>query len=306
MPKLDLDKIIEFSKLKPNKSYFIESEMDYFNFKEVHEPKGTDLSSWETSMTEPGQHRDDSFRYVVHGVHNTNSLPRLDQKIFLIQYCRDCINKDNDIDLLEEPQRISEKPIISASLIDQAHRATWGNAGYILKVPFDNILKTAREDIGTFYAQGKILVEQLYLEKEKLGIARPETILNSTSKTNYNEIVTTGTGKGGKKVSIEGVFVKVLPDGEYVDQDLATRIMNVALAQNLPIIRIQESFYEYEDIKPEINEEYNWLAIHTNGKRYFFDVDKKRLEVMEMASGDLLIDIIKGGKAKAELVYRPE
>ena len=46
----------------------------------------------------------------------------------------------NPIDLLRNPERISEKGVISTSLIDETHRETWRGGGYILRVPLDIVM----------------------------------------------------------------------------------------------------------------------------------------------------------------------
>jgi hypothetical protein len=65
------------------------------------------------------------------------------------------IDPSRNIDLLQQPQRVAEKTMISTSYIDQKQRATWGPAGFILKVPEGNILESHAQDVATPFYGGK-------------------------------------------------------------------------------------------------------------------------------------------------------
>ena len=240
-------------------------------------------SLWETQMTNPKEHKKDGFQYVVHAVHNEHSVARLHQKSFILsEMVRGETVNYEDIDLLKTPENIHKKPIISTSLIDPRHRATWSAGGYILSVPSENILVTAERDIGTLYHKGQDLVTDLYSERDVFGIADPKLVLGRTCFTDYNEIVLTGTGRTGKQVGIEGVFVKVLPNGEYVNPSLARKLQRVAEDHNLPYIKIEQPFYPYSEMKePQVSEQKNWFAIHSEGVRYFIIPTEKIFDVLE-------------------------
>lgn len=104
--------------------------------------------SWNTGFTDPAAHDETRFKYLVHGLQGKAG------EIVQILHAIDRMKRGEGdllqmIDLLEQPYRIGNKKIISASVIDQDHRITFGNGGLILKTPFENILDAAPQDIGT-------------------------------------------------------------------------------------------------------------------------------------------------------------
>lgn len=241
----------------------------------------TDLSGWETSLTEPDKHNDQKFCYLVHAVKDKNSgANAIQQRHILEDMIRDPSIKFNSIDLLKEPHRISEKSVISSSLIDENHCETWTAGGYILRAPLDNILKTASEDIGTNFVKGEETAHALYQERNTKGIASPERVLGYTSANDYNKIVLAGTGRTGKKVEISGVFVKVFPDGSLVDDELTYELRRIAYRNNWPIIEISEPVMEYSDSKPEAYAE-KIFGLQKKGIRYSFDIERQSFEVYQ-------------------------
>lgn len=249
---------------------------------ELYGLQGQDLSFWETGMTNPRNHDDSRFRYLIHAVQDTHSVVRPMQMIVLCEQMKagDTV-ASNKMDLLETPQRISEKPIISTSLIDQSHTETWASGGYILEASLDNILKTASSDIGTNFGGGSDLVTKLYQERDCKGIASPYVTLKFTSPKEYNEIVVAGTGRTDKKVQIHGVFVKVFPNGQYVDAPLAQKLVGIAKRNNWPVVRIKERVEVYEDKDPYVNDDKTWFALHSNGLRYFLNPVDQDFLMME-------------------------
>lgn len=215
-------------------------------------PSSSDLSGWE-KLTDPKKHSDTYFRYLVHTVVSENNIGSPIQKLFILQEMqRDQSIKFEAIDLLATPERIAEKGVISTSLIDSKHRETWQAGGYILRVPTGNILETHSQDCGTAFHTAEKTRAALYQKRDAEGIANPDTILQLTSAHSYNEIVVAGTGRNGEKVDIAGVFVKVFPNGELVDEALARRMRMIAYSRKLPVIEIQESFFLYQEGKPTI------------------------------------------------------
>ncbi len=231
-------------------------------------PSSTDLSGWER-LTDPRSHSDSNFKYQIHAVASNTYVRHALQQIFILeQMKRDPTLKYERIDLLTTPDKIAEKTIISTSLIDAEHRETWVGAGYILRVPTANILKTSSSDIGTQFHEGVKTRARLYSERDTQGIADPNRILQYTSPCAYNEVVVTGTGRNGEKVEIAGVFVKVFPNGELVDEDLTRRIQPLAWCRNLPIVRIQEPFFPYQNGQVRVFPDgFNYTL---NGKLYLF------------------------------------
>ena len=185
----------------------------------------------------------------------------------------------NDIDLLTNPEKITEKRVISTSLIDQDHTDTWRAVGYILRVPVDNILKTCAEDCGTDFMRGAQTTNTLYQKRDTNGIANPNTVLAHSSPKSYNEIVLAGTGRTGQKVEIVGVFIKIFPDGEEVDPESTSQIRYAAYRLNVPIIKIKERVNEYADSKPETYSKETGFGVNDNRIRYMFDSEKQLLDV---------------------------
>ncbi len=215
-------------------------------------PSSTDLSGWKR-LTDPKKHSDTDFRYLVHAVVSETDVGHSRQQQFLCQeILRDPTIPYNRIDILATPERIAEKGVISTSLIDSEHRETWRAGGYILRVPTDNILKTHSQDVGTQFHTGEKTREALYRERDEKGLANPDTILQCTSPHAYNEVVVAGTGRTGRKVEIAGVFVKVFPNREQVDESLARRVRSIAYSRQLPVLEIQESFNPYKEEGPGV------------------------------------------------------
>ncbi len=241
-----------------------------------------DLSRWESSMTDPKTHGE-TFRYLVHAVHNDNSVTRIMQKALLCQeFHRDQRIENNNINLLQNPEQIAQKPLISASLIDENRTATWAPGGYILQVPLDNILQTASQDIGTFFWNGQDTVQKLYADRDLLGIADPDRVLRKTdvfSAMSYNEVVLTGTSRTGKEVKVQGVFAKVLPNGEYVNVGLSSTLSRVAAFSDLPFVRIQEPFSPYQEEGLNLKEDF--FAVTVQGVRYLFIPAEQKFQVLE-------------------------
>ncbi len=242
--------------------------------------RGGNISDWETSLTDPHSHGK-NFRYLVHAVHDGYSVSRLMQKQMLCELAveRKIDFRANKIDLLQDPERIAEKPIISTSLIDENHRSTWAPGGYILTVPVDNILRTASRDIGTLFFGGLDEVKKLYAERDLREIDNPDSVLAYTSgicSSGYNEIVLTGTGRTGKKVQIQGVFAKMLPDGQYINDDLGSTLSWMAASRHLPFLKIQEPFIPYKDKDPDVSEKGDWFAVHDNDVRYVLLPEKEK------------------------------
>jgi len=246
---------------------------EQFNFKSV----------WETPMTDPAQHDSTNFRYVVHAIQPEFGIGQTMQAIFLIQEQMKNPNiKYNRINLLRAPRRIADKPLISASLIDDTHTGTWQSfGGFILKVPADNILKTSSSDCGTLFYGGADVVAQLYKERDTQGVASPEDLLQLTSSYSYNEVVLAGTGRTGKKVEVIGVFAKVLPNGAFVAEDLTSILGKLAGQNGWPFVRIQEAFYPYEDCAPAVSEDGRWLGFNADGKRYILAREGAHFSVTE-------------------------
>ena len=245
-------------------------------------PPSVDLSGWETTLTDPREHSLDHFRYLVHAVSIQGSMPNLIQQQFLIEeMIRDPSGiKYINIDLLCNPEKIAEKPVISASLIDAEHRETWKAGGYILRVPVENILKTCGEDCATYFVKSEETRAKLEQERKLYGVANPDVVLAYPS-SRYNEIVLAGTGSTGKSVEISGIFVKIFPDGELVDEELEQKLKSITYQRGLPVVRIQEPVYPYIDSAPNIFKEDRAFGINKDGVRYIFHTEHSSFQIAQ-------------------------
>jgi hypothetical protein len=148
---------IDFSKLKglkPAGGYDIGSQDTTGSRRTVYSKETPEAiaASWANGFTDPREHNDGSFRYLVHGLQDQASDTI--QTLALIGQMRRGQAGDigEKIDLLMEPHKVGDKKIVSASVIDQNHRVTFGDAGLILKTPPENVLDAFPEDAGTDFA----------------------------------------------------------------------------------------------------------------------------------------------------------
>lgn len=188
--------------------------------------------SWLNSFTDPKNHDAGQFTYFVHGL--GSPIMRTLQSIASIELGLD--PKIANIDLEREPLRIAEKPIISSSVIDPRHRATWGDAGLILRVPPENILNIFSQDAGTRYFDAAKVLEQ----KSAQLACTVEELLEQTQPTSYNEVIIQGSTEAGN-VEIIGFFIKKFSDNSLVEEELAKKIVGLAYIHNLPRVEILDS-----------------------------------------------------------------
>lgn len=205
--------------------------------------------SWENGFTDPAKHDDGRFRYLVHGIQG--QATDINQKLFLIKMQREGDAEDlgEVIDLLMQSHRIGDRKIISASVIDQDHRETFGNAGLVLRTPAKNVLDAFPEDAGTDFANpGREIARS---NKHKCSV---DELMLASSDESWNEVRLVGTTEDGK-VQVAGFWVKVTEDGRIIDQETARQLQDVAMRKGLPLIKIiqKEKKYELEDHPPEVN-----------------------------------------------------
>lgn len=225
--------------------------------------------NWNNTTTDPSQHNPKSFRYIVHAVQDP--MLRAYRDLMSIQMQLDSgIQTDpgRNIDLLRAPDRVPEKPLISASFIDQDHRATWGRVGFILEVPPVNIISTNTQDVGSPFYQGLDWVRQKLRARSLMS---PNALLAGTVPTDSNEVEITGTHPDDltKKVRIIGVFVKRLPSGRIpeVPNELLRQIQGVAYRLKVPIIEVEEPVTPYQETEPEAIV-YNLYGLKSKGIPY--------------------------------------
>jgi hypothetical protein len=154
------------------------------------------------------------------------------------------IDTDKAIDLMETPERISDKAVISGSLIDQNHLQTWAMSGFVLAVPPENIVAASPDNLEIEEAMipgaTKAKIEQVLAQARKKGKPSPADLLDASNPKQYNEVGFVGKTKSGSKVKIIGAFIKTeLSTGKDLCNDAqAARIKDLAKAHDWPIVRI--------------------------------------------------------------------
>jgi len=217
--------------------------------------KGQDeRRSWnEDNLTSPHDYKNDPyhFRFLTYSVEGGTA----DDKSWFMalqvvhSQVQQKYGKPNDYDpqvinVLEEPDKISEKRVISASLIDQNHKATWGSSGFLLTITPSNVVATHTHDAGTDTYMGQIAPSTAQMEKERLfekyGIGSPQNLLNNSSTQFYNEVVLQGTGDDGQKIQITGIFIKVKKGRSKLSNSLLGYYRQLSAKYGWPIVYIYE------------------------------------------------------------------
>ncbi len=135
-------------------------------------------------LSDPRQHQDKDFCYAVHCV-----SPFWREKFLAAKHRAGTYRADQDIDLVSAPERLSQKEILFASIIDPQHLTTWSRTFYLLKFPFDAIVATHNQDSCTSHAEALRLLE--------LGCKptmTPRELLSFTSPDVHNEVILKGEG----------------------------------------------------------------------------------------------------------------
>ena len=155
------------------------------------------------------------------------------------------LNLAKSIDLMVVPERIADKPVISSSLIDNEHLQTWGNSGFILVTPDENVFAASPTDLGIDSAMvpgtpAARVQEVLTRTRKKFGKPTPAELLSRTSPKQLNEVGLVGRSPAGKEVKIVGTFVKVdINTGvDLCDKAQAEKIQKISRKNGWPVIRI--------------------------------------------------------------------
>lgn len=185
-------------------------------------------TQWEQGFSAPQQYGQDQFRLLVHGIQS--QVTRAIQYIALIE--KSGFDNDHHVDLLQSPQLIGSKKLISCSIIDQDHRGTFGDAGFILRAPFDNVMAMSPEDLGTNFFNPNETHGHMSTSKKHMNI---DALLGSTSPRRWNEIVLSGQTEAGE-VKIVGAFVKTDRRGTPIDPEIAVQVRMAAAQIGAPLI----------------------------------------------------------------------
>lgn len=223
-------------------------------------------STWDPiHFTDPLQHNDGSYMYLVHTIMGEASKvaevmvgggsTQQDQQNFQAMLRRyigySTIDRKNPIkkrlmvrfyeEYLKNPA-ILRKNIVSSSVISHAKHATYYPFGLIMRVPQECIYITSPSDVGVANRTSDILAElQDKQQKAQSQIYSPQEILQATTgadgDTGYNEVVVIGTAPEGKQVEVTGIFVKTDGQGNLfmrnglISKDVGTPYVNEEIQQ---------------------------------------------------------------------------
>ncbi|MEK6951188.1 MAG: hypothetical protein AABX13_05700 [Nanoarchaeota archaeon] len=225
-----------------------------------------------SELTDPRHHDPQQFCYIVHGIN-----PVAKNGLLLAAINMEGYDFSQEIDLLCEPERISEKKLISTSIINQDHQGTWGDVFFILDVPWNNFVSISPLDQATNITRPAPVLEYArrpYLTPSRLIEQTRWCSLGSSSA--YNEVVVTGTRKR-KKVKITGIGIKLTDVGEKVrEPEEAPRMRKIGKQLGVPTVELL-GYSRIEDSEAEISKSYREgqaqvqaVYINREGYRYFF------------------------------------
>ena len=204
-------------------------------------------------FTDPKRHDDKNFRYVVFGMMNAVAAKGTAYTT-----------------ILQNPD-ILKTWMISTSIIDQNHRATYYPYGLILDVPAKNFLSASAKDQSfknyASQSSGNMVIDndrrqEVMNSANSFPIPKsPQDLLDATRGKNggygYNEIVVLGMAPGGSTISISGIFKKVDSKGDnyvrpgmgmqkaeknpYVSSAIDDLLKKLATARGIPIVPITDT-----------------------------------------------------------------
>jgi len=173
--------------------------------------------------------------------------------------------------LISNPDQLKSF-MLSTSLIDEDHRATYYPYGFILTVPEHNVVSTRSEDQafknrkaddGTM-AQAVLMDSKAEVRRvaAEYPLAPPDQILAKVVRaggrirgqdgdSGYNEIVVLGTAPGGSEVRVSGIFMKVDSRGNryqrkgdkkgaYVTDAIHTKLLALSSGRGIPIVKLAD------------------------------------------------------------------
>lgn len=200
------------------------------------------IKKWTNVQTKPQNHDPAHFNYIVHGfrepiyfvLHSLGILPILAFNGIEVDV------ETRFMNLFQNPAAIADKIHISASYIDQDHRATHGPYGFILDVPGDNIIETWDDDPGEFLPT-KAWMKQRF---KKRNLTTPNKLIKKTEYNMHNELLIIGTHPQdpSSEVKISGIFIKLDETGRpLIPLWMIEKLELIAKQHNLaPPVYIEE------------------------------------------------------------------
>lgn len=202
-------------------------------------------STWTaSSFTLPTEHDPKKFTYLVHAIPNAQGMKQW------VEWREDHMVGEKDvmklkqINLISQPERITEIPRLSCSVISDKKLDTFASMGVILDTKPDNVLITHHEDAGTgsfdYYFNPEQYAKRIAEDVRQFPtILTPKELLAKESEQ-YNEVVLlTHTDKN--KVRVTGFFIKIDKNGKKMISDYEyQQIKKAAAKSGLPIIKIKD------------------------------------------------------------------
>lgn len=244
------------------------------------------IKSWDF-LTDPKNHNENNFCYLVHGLQN--SISRIKQFLFI--YEKGGWNDAHYFNLLESPLEINKKKLISASVVNNSHIKTYGELGLIIKSPFENILHTCISDNGTDFTNPEFV-----LQNSKKIILPIESLIKQSYKNNsYNEVVLTGETISGK-VEVVGFWINTFEDNEPIDRDGADKLSFFAKKYNLPLIKFVRNIDDLQDKLFKVldnikNKNYYSLAINESEKKLLMDCTEGNFRIIDENLKETKLDL---------------
>ncbi len=238
---------------------------------------------WENGFSNPNEPSIDGFRYLVHAV--AGKASKISQMIYALSKDNAKIDNSQHIDLLINPEKISDKKIISASVIENDKSATFAEVGFILRCPHKNVLKMSCQDNGTNFTNIDMALSKLSQEKVIMNLDSLMEGTNGQSGISYNEVVLAGETDAGK-VEIVGIFIKNNKKGFPVDKETAGAIRSLSYRLNVPVVEMetsapQVSYDEKTDVEYYESHitDYGMYAYNDSGNRFIMSVGEMELFV---------------------------
>ncbi|MCF6276499.1 MAG: hypothetical protein L3J07_01475 [Candidatus Magasanikbacteria bacterium] len=242
--------------------------------------------SW-NFLTDPKNHNEKEFCYLVHGLQN--SISRIKQFLFI--YEKDVWNDTHYFDLLKNPFEINKKKLISASVVNNSHIKTYGELGLILKFPFENILHTCISDSGTDFTNPECV-----LKNSKKIVLPIENLINQSCKnSSYNEVVLTGKTESGE-IETVGFWVNTFEDGEPIDMDGSDKLAFLSKEYNLPLIKFVRNIDDLQEKLLEVlerikNKNHYSLAINEGEKKFLVDCSAGNFRMINEKLEEIKLDL---------------
>lgn len=178
------------------------------------------------AFSDPRLHDPTRFRYLVHAIDDVwAGLPPgalTDQ-------------------IAEKPELLKQNAVISVSVVDENHQATFGPSGFILRVPEENIFAAFETDMFVINSVNKLErishFDDLFYRH---GLKTPNEILVRSKENQFNEIVITGD-TGSAAVEVVGVFINKSFPMSRPSQKRAEALIRTAHRLDLPIVEFSKT-----------------------------------------------------------------